>query len=180
MTEIPGLDGYIAQFPVYEYRIISTDDLPVEARVRMVCQQECERYGSTWACPPGVGELDDCEAACRAYPRGLFFSTVAEVRDVMDMDEMLATRTAHEEITEQIDQYMTEKGLDTFVLSTESCDICDECAYPDAPCRFPEKMHPCLESYGIVVPEIVEREEMQYMIGGNTVLWFSLILFRPV
>ncbi len=180
MTEIPGLDGHIAQFPVYEYRIISTDDLPVEARVRMVCQQECERYGSTWACPPGVGDLDACARTCHAYPRGLFFSTVAEVRDVMDMDEMLATRTAHEEITEQIDQYMREKGLDTFVLSTESCDICDECAYPDAPCRFPEKMHPCLESYGIVVPEIVEREKMQYMIGGNTVLWFSLILFRPV
>ena len=57
MTEIPGLDGYIAQFPVYEYRIITTDDLPVEDRVRTVCKQECERYGSTWACPPGVGEL---------------------------------------------------------------------------------------------------------------------------
>lgn len=180
MMEIPGLDVHIAQFPVYEYRIISTDDLPIEARVRMVCQQECERYGTTWACPPGVGELDACERTCHTYPRGLFFSTVAEVRDVMDMDEMLATRTAHEEVTEQIDRYVKEKGLDTFVLSTESCDICDECAYPDAPCRFPDKMHPCLESYGIVVPEIVEREEMQYMIGGNTVLWFSLILFRPV
>ena len=114
----------------------------------------------------------------RPCPQGLFFSTVAEVRDVMDMEEMLATRTAHEEITEEIHQYMAGQGLDTFVLSTESCDICEECSYPDAPCRFPDKMHPCLESYGIVVPEIVEREEMEYMLGGNTVLWFSLILFK--
>ena len=178
MTEIEGIDGYITQFPVYEYRIISTDDLPVEARVRAVCKQECERYGSTWACPPGVGELAECEEFCHTYPQGLFFSTVAEVRDVMDMEEMLATRTAHEEITEEIRQYMAGQGLDTFVLSTESCDICEECSHPDAPCRFPDKMHPCLESYGIVVPEIVEREEMEYMLGGNTVLWFSLILFK--
>lgn len=176
--EIPGLDEYIAQYPVYEYRIISTDSLTVEPKVRTVCQQECERYGTTWACPPGVGELDQCEKFCHTYPHGVFFSTVAEVRDVMDMEEMLRTRSDHEDITDQIDKYLTEKGLDTFVLSTESCDICEECAYPQKPCRFPGKMHPCVEAYGIVVPDIVEREQMEYYLGGNAVLWFSLILFR--
>lgn len=178
MIDVPGLEQHIAQFPVYEYRIISTDTLPVEPRVRVVCKQECERYGTTWACPPGVGELDECERFCHTYPCGLFFSTVAEVRDVLDMEEMLATRTAHEDITNQIDTYLSKQGLDTFVLSTESCDVCEKCAYPDEPCRFPEKMHPCLEGYGIVVPTIVEQEEMEYMLGGNTVLWFSLILLR--
>lgn len=178
MIEIPGLENYIAQFPVYEYRTISTDILYAEPRVRMVCKQECERYGTTWACPPGVGELEECERFFHTYPQGLFFSTVAEVRDVLDMEEMLGTRQAHEEITGQIADYMTQKSLDTFVLSTESCDICEQCTYPEKPCRFPEKMHPCLEGYGIVVPEIVEREQMEYMLGGNAVLWFSLILFR--
>lgn len=180
MIEIPGLDEYIAQYPVYEYRIISTDNLPVEPRVRTVCQQECERYGTTWACPPGVGELDECQQFCHTYPCGVFFSSVAEVRDVLNMEEMLQTRSAHEEITDQINQYMSQKGLDTFVLSTESCEICQECTYPKGPCRFPDQMHPCLEAYGIVVPEIVEREKMEYYLGGNTVLWFSLILFRSV
>ena len=63
-------------------------------------------------------------------------------------------------------------------LSTESCDICEECTYPDAPCRNPHRMHPCLESQGIVVSEIAEREGMEFNLGGNTVLWFSMILFR--
>lgn len=178
MIEIPGLEEYITQYPVYEYRIIPTDNLPIEPRVRVVCQQECERYGSTWACPPGTGELDECERFCHTYPQGFFFSSVAEVRDVMDMEEMLRTRKAHEDITDGINQYLIQKGLETFVLSTESCDICGQCTYPHEPCRFPDKMHPCLEAYGIVVPTLVEREQMEYFLGGNTVLWFSLILFK--
>ena len=39
-------------------------------------------------------------------------------------------------------------------------------------------MHPCLESYGVVVNEIVEREQMEYNLGVNTILWFSMVLIR--
>ena len=63
-------------------------------------------------------------------------------------------------------------------LSTESCDICDECAYPDSPCRFPEQMHPCVESHGIVVTELAERFEMDYTIGYNQILWFGIIFLE--
>ena len=65
-------------------------------------------------------------------------------------------------------------------LSTESCDLLREhCAYLEGkPCRFPEKMHPCLESHGVVVNELVERHSMEYSLGGNTILWFSMVLFR--
>ena len=63
-------------------------------------------------------------------------------------------------------------------MSTESCDLCEHCAYLDGkPCRFPEKMHPCLESHGVVVNELVEHHSMEYNLGGNTILWFSLVLF---
>ena len=62
---------------------------------------------------------------------------------------------------------------------TESCDICENDAYKEGkPCRYPDRMHPCLESHGVVVNEIVERESMEYNLGGNTILWFSMVLFR--
>ena len=74
---------------------------------------------------------------------------------------------------------LEKEGFETFTLSTESCDICEQCAYPQGkPCRHPERMHPCLESHGIVASEIVESEKMEYNLGGNTILWFSMILFR--
>lgn len=178
MKQISELDTFIADYPVFEYRIIDTDRLRFEPRVRMVCEQECPRYNSTWACPPAVGELQECREKCMAYPEAVFFSTVAEVSDVLNLEETLATRREHENITNAIGAFLREQGYDCFILSTESCDICPECTYPHAPCRHPEKMHPCVESYGIVVSEIVEEQQMEYQLGGNTILWFSMIFIR--
>ena len=97
----------------------------------------------------------------------------------VNMAEMLATRDAHEELTTEVAGFLKGEGFETFTLSTESCDLCEHCAYLDGkPCRFPEKMHPCLESHGVVVNELVEHHSMEYNLGGNTILWFSLVLFR--
>lgn len=176
---IQGFDEFISNYPVFEYRLLSTEDIQIQERVRIVCQQECERYGSTWACPPGVGTLQECENRIRQYPYAVIFSTVAEVSDLMNMEEMLSTRSAHEEITGKLGDYLKQQGYEIFILSTESCDICETCTYPEKPCRHPMRMHPCLESHGVVVAEIVEREAMEYSLGGNTILWFSMILYRP-
>ena len=148
-------DEFISQYPIFEYRVLDTGDIKVQSRVRTICKQECERYGSTWACPPAVGELSECEKKIRSYPKAVFFSSVAEVSDIMNMKEMLSTRMEHEALTEKVRDFLEGK-----------------------PCRFPEHMHPCLESYGVVVSEIVEKEAMEYNLGGNTILWFSMVLIR--
>ena len=179
MIDIEKFEEFISQYPIYEYRLLDTNDIQIQERVRIICRQECERYGSTWACPPGVGTLSACEKRIRSYPCGMFFSSVAEVSDVLNMEEMLATRQEHEKLTTQVGDYIRKQGYEIFILSTESCDICETCAYKEGkPCRHPEYMHPCLESHGVVVSEIVEKEQMEYNLGGNTILWFSLILFR--
>ncbi len=175
--EIKGLEEYLSQYPVFEYRIVSSKQLKFEERVRYICEHECERYGSTWACPPAVGTLEECRQHCRSYSHGLLFSSVSEARDLMDLEELLSYRTEHEQITSQIGKFIQEQGYEIFILSTESCDICPECTYPNAPCRHPDRMHPCLESQGIVVSEIAEQEGMEFQLGGNTILWFSMILF---
>lgn len=178
MCMIEGLDEFIPDYPIFEYRIINTENIDVYERVRKICENECTRYNKTWACPPGTGTLQECKAKIRSYSHALFFSSVAEVSDIMNFEELLSTRHAHEDLTDALADFVRSTGKDVFALSTESCDICPECAYPDQPCRFPDKMHPCLESYGVVVSEIVEQETMEYNLGGNTILWFSMILFR--
>lgn len=174
--KIQGFDEFIADYPVFEYRIIDTQQIQTQLRVRQICERECERYGSTWACPPGVGTLEECENKIKSYPYGILFSSVAEVSDIMNMEELLSTRREHEDITNALGDFLKSQGRTIFTLSTESCDICSKCTYPNAPCRHPDRMHPCLESYGVVVSELVEREHMEYQLGANTILWFSLIL----
>lgn len=41
--QIEGLDEFITQFPVFEYRIVRTEKLSFEERVRQICRQECDR-----------------------------------------------------------------------------------------------------------------------------------------
>lgn len=176
---IQKFEDFISQYPIFEYRVLDTKKIQIQERVRTICMQECERYGSTWACPPAVGTLQECEKKIKDFPQGVFFSSVAEVSDLMNMEELLSTRQAHEGLTTQVAGYLRAEGYETYTLSTESCDICETCAYKEGkPCRYPERMHPCLESHGVVVNEIVECESMEYNLGGNTILWFSLILFR--
>ncbi|MFQ6804175.1 MAG: DUF2284 domain-containing protein [Lachnospiraceae bacterium] len=31
------------------------------------------------------------------------------------------------------------------ILSNEGCDLCSECTYPEAPCRFPDRSHGSIE-----------------------------------
>ena len=174
-----AVEQQLCQLPVSQYAWIDPRKIEFSDRVRYVCKHECPMYGTSWACPPAVGTLEECERKIKSYPQAIFFSSVAEVSDVMNMAEMLATRDAHEELTTEVAGFLKGEGFETFTLSTESCDLCEHCAYLDGkPCRFPEKMHPCLESHGVVVNELVEHHSMEYNLGGNTILWFSLVLFR--
>ncbi len=115
---------------------------------------------------------------CLSYKECFLFSTIAEVSDVINFEETLATRKEHEKITAAIEAFIRESGTDCMALSTESCDICEVCTYPDAPCRFPEKMHPCVESHGIIVCELAEKYNMEFTLSANQVLWFGILFLK--
>ena len=94
------------------------------------------------------------------------------------MEETLATRPAHEEITNQVADIMKELGANPYVLSTEACAICETCAWAEGkPCRFHEKMHPCVESHGINIIPTLEELGLTFQYGDNVVTWVSLLFF---
>ena len=55
------LDEQLSQLPLYIYTYIDPMGLEFSPRIRHICQAECPMYGQTWACPPGVGEVSECE-----------------------------------------------------------------------------------------------------------------------
>ncbi len=168
----------LTEFPICEYAFIDPANLSFSDRVRWVCEHECERYNTSWACPPAVGTVEECRARCGRFTGGFIFTTVSEVADIENMEETLATRMEHEEITRQVrDLFLAQNPQELLVLSTESCAICQKCAWPDAPCRHPERMFPCVESYGIIVSDIAEKYGISFLNGQNVATWFSLILY---
>ena len=106
------------------------------------------------------------------------FSSVAEVPDYSDFDALLKTKKEHEEITEQIEQYLKKEAWKCYTLSTDSCSICEKCTYPKKSCVHPEKMHPCIESHGILLTKNIEENNMDYFMGEQMVLWFTMIFLK--
>ena len=153
------LEEKLAELPLYIYDFIDPRDLEFSDRIRWICEHECPMYGRSWACPPGVGSVCDCQTKCLSYENCLMISTIVEVADITNINETLATRPEHEAVTNQVRDLMRQLGTDPYILSTEACVLCDRCAILDGqPCRFPEKMHPCVESHGInVVPVLEDR-----------------------
>jgi len=175
---IAELEAKLAELPLYVYHFFDPKELEFNQRIRWICQNECPMYGKSWACPPGVGEVEDCRKKCLAHRQCLMIATITEVADITDIDETLATRPAHEEITNQVGDLFREMGVQPYILSTEACAECPRCAYLDGlPCRFPEKMHPCVESHGINVVPVMEECGLEFQFGSNIVTWISLLFF---
>lgn len=172
------LERELAELPLYFWDIIDPKTLEFSDRIRWICQHECPMYGKTWACPPGVGTVDCCACKCGSYGKCLMISTITEVSDIADIEETLATRPAHEEITNQVGQLLRNQGVEPYILSTEACTLCQRCAYLDGePCRYPEKMHPCVESHGINLLAVLDQLGLAFQYGENVVTWFSLLLY---
>ena len=172
------LERQLAELPIVEYLFFDTEELTFSPRVRYICENECPRYGESWACPPGCGTVEECRARCLRYPHGLLITTMTEVADIADIQETLDTRGGHEEVTRAARDLFRAQGVEPYVLSTESCAICENCTYPDAPCRHPDRMFPCVESQGILVTALSERHGIGFLAEGNIVTWFSLLLFN--
>ena len=173
------LENRLSELPLYIYFFIDPRELEFTERVRWICEHDCSRYGTSWACPPAVGTVEECRKRCLSYAHGLVISSIAEVSDISNIDETLAARVPHEELTDRVRSIMQELGAEPFVLSTESCAVCRTCAYKqNLPCRHPDRMHPCVESQGINIIPILEANGLEFQFGQNIVTWVSLLLYN--
>ena len=76
----------LSELPVYIYDFFDPRELEFSERIRWICQTECPKYGTTWACPPGVGTVPECREKCLSYSQCLLISSIAEVEDISDID----------------------------------------------------------------------------------------------
>ena len=174
------LEQQLLELPLYTYFYIEPGQLEFSERIRYICQAECPRYGQSWACPPGVGSVEACKAKCLDYRECLVIGTITECEDIADIEETLSTRPEHEAVTDQVAQLLREMGVEPYILSTDSCAICEKCTCPEEkPCRHPERMHPCIESHGINLIPTLEENGLEFQYGGNIITWYSMLFYNP-
>ena len=96
---LSALEQQLLELPLYAYFYVDPKSIEFSPRIRYICQTECPMYGKSWACPPGVGEVDACKAKCQSYENCLVIGTITEVQDIANLPETLSTRQEHEALT---------------------------------------------------------------------------------
>jgi predicted metal-binding protein len=141
---------------------VSTAEIPFDGEVRALCEKNsCRNYGKTWACPPAVGSLQACEDFCLRYDFMFVFTKKYDLEDSFDFEGMREGLLAFKNLCDRVASAFP--GLP--VLSNEGCHRCDVCTYPDAPCRFPDKLLPALEGFGILVGALAKKAGVNYING---------------
>ena len=88
------IEAIISQYPIIQYVFCSTQEITFSDKVRTICQTECERYGKSWSCPPGVGSVEECRQKCMTYDHVFLYTTQAEVSDSSIFAETLALQVS--------------------------------------------------------------------------------------
>ncbi len=122
--------------------------------------------------------MEECKSRILKYQHLFVFTTVHELEDSYDFEGMMEGKERHNALCPNIAESFRNEYPDLLILSAEGCNRCKTCTYPDAPCRFPQRMLPCMEGYGILVTGLAERCGITFLNGNNLVTWFSLILYR--
>ncbi len=171
------IDGFIYDYPICEFYYLGLDDLIFSDKVRYICENECPHHGKSWACPPAIDSIEHCIKECHAYEHVFLFTSVAEVPDCMDFAACLAAKRDHEQITLEL-RNRFEEGFGKVLALSTGCMLCEECSYPDSPCRHPEDRISTIESHGILIMETASRLGVTFDCGNNAVTYFSLIFFN--
>jgi len=179
MNKQNEIEKDLAQLPILENVFFKPSEIIFSKEVRDLCEGNCcGMYNKSWACPPAVGSIEVCIEKCHAYDKAMLFTTATEVASSFDMKGWMRARVEHEALTDQVADVFRRYDENALILSTEGCTVCKKCTYPDAPCRFPDRMYPATESFAIMVMQMAPALKVKYNNGVNTVTYFSLILFN--
>jgi predicted metal-binding protein len=178
MSRISSIQNDIDRLSIHEYVFMKSTDVIFSEEVRDICKQnKCGMYGSSWACPPAVGNIEECKVQCLAYEYAFMFTTVTKVKSRYDVKGWIYARKEHEKLTDQVADVFRSYDGGSLVLSTEGCLLCKACTYPNGPCRFPSRMYPATEGYGILVMQQAKECNIKYNNGVDTVTYFSMVFF---
>jgi predicted metal-binding protein len=156
-------------------------DIPFRREFRDACRQNtCGKYGTTWMCPPLVGDIDEMIARASAYKHAFIFQSVGALTDSFDIEGMQDAAKKHNQVLKALFSKIPDIMGDFLKLGAGACRVCHRpCSKEtDEPCRFPEKAIASMEAYGIAVSELAERCGLEYVNGVNTITYFGAILYN--
>jgi len=147
--------------------------------VRSMCAAgRCRSFDKNWSCPPACGPLELWEEKSSRYDTGLILQTVGEREDSYDIEAMMEAAELNKRRVDVLADKLLAEKADFLMMSAGTCTRCEKCAYPNEPCRFPEKLFPSMEACGLFVSQVCTDNGVKYNYGDDKIAYTCCILFH--
>ena len=147
--------------------------------VRDMCNaKQCNRYDKSWSCPPAVGSLEEMRERVKGYTGGLLVQTVGELEDSYDWDGIQETAKQQSLNFGLMWDELEKEYPSVLAMGTGGCIKCETCTYPDAPCRFPDRMSSSMEACGLFVSKVCTDNGLAYNYGPNKMAFTACFLIE--
>lgn len=160
------------------FGILKTNDLVFMPEVRKMCEDNrCNMYNKSWGCPPACGTLEEISKQAMGYLHGIVLQMTGDMEDDFDVETMMETEKLQKERFAQMVEQLLSKEIECLPMASGACTLCQQCTYPNEPCRFPDKVHPSMEAYGLMVSDSCKAAGLEYYYGPQTITFSACILF---
>ena len=147
--------------------------------IRDMCNpNQCENYNKSWSCPPACASLEEMREKVVSFESGILAQTVGELEDSYDWDGIMEAGARQKECFAKLWAELKNECEDVLAMGTGVCKICESCTYPDAPCRFPDKMEVSMEACGLFVSKVCTDNGLAYNYGPNKIAFTSCFLVK--
>ena len=170
MAQEAGFSAWAALDP-------ATIELKPEVR-DMCAANSCGQYGKRWSCPPGCGTLEECGEKLKACTRGILVQTYGDIEDGFDFEAMMEVAEENKKQFDRLMDTLLATDADFLAMSAGTCTRCEKCTYPDAPCRFPEKLCPSMEACGLFVSGVCSDNGVKYYYGEDKIAYTCCLLYN--
>lgn len=177
--ELRQLEELAAQIGFSHYGPVNMSALVPSPEVREMCAAgRCGMYGTSWACPPAFGNLEEAFRPLRSYRAGLLLQTTGQMEDDFDLEAIRGTEKMHKMKFETIARQAKLLEPDCLPMAAGACTRCRKCTYPNRPCRFPGRVYPSMEARGLLVGEVCRASGLEYNYGPQTITYTACILIN--
>lgn len=150
---------------------------PLKAVRDMCSADRCGLYGRCWTCPPGCGSIEENKRALQGYTQGIIVQTTRTLEDDFDLEGIEGCGAAHRDMFIRLAAALRAEHSDLLALGAGGCRLCEECTYPDAPCRRPGEALSSMEAYGLLVSDVCTQNGLAYYYGPQTITYTGCYVF---
>ena len=147
--------------------------------VRDMCNaKQCDRYNTSWSCPPACPSLEEMRDLVKSYESGVLVQTVGDLEDSYDWEGIMEAGARHKTNFGKMWDTLEEEFPSLFAMGAGACMLCPRCSYPDNPCRFPKRMSASMEACGLFVSKVCTDNNLKYNYGPEKIVFTSCFLLR--